>query len=684
MRRRFQVVCGAFGFLFGISVYGLNAEGLDFLVLKANPELDVPLGTSSTIYMPGFGIDGELRFSFPELIGIQPFVSGAYRSFPLPDSAQWTTSSFSLTASSVGLGVGYEYFLAPRLGVGAAVSTGVYSALLASDTSSNLFFKGGLQASYRLSPSFAVTAGASYLNYFYRTGSPSLYEGLSINLSVSLNFAGLRETDNITRDQVDFKPIFPVLYSQYDKNELGRVKITNHEDGDIQNVKVSFFNKQYMERPKESPTIPLMPRGKTEEVPLYALFNTDVLKLTESTKVLGEISVEYEYLGTKRTAKFEEPLRIYNRNALNWDDDQKAAAFVSSKDPAVMRYSKFTAGIIRDSGLPGVNQNLRFALGLFEGLKLMELNYVIDPSTPPYAELRADVSAIDYLQFPFQTLAYRGGDCSDLSIMFTSMLECIGINSAFITIPGHIYIAFSLDMTAEEAKDSFTSVDDLIIKNDNAWMPVEITLLRENFAKAWSVGAQEWRENGNKARFYPLRDAWKIYDPVGAPDQDTKIALPTNEAITDAFKSGMAKLIAKELPPKLADLRSELVKNNYNPRILNKIGVLYARYGQYQEARDQFQTAVQAGFVPANTNLANISFLLKDFAAAKASYEKSLKSNPEDPSAMIGLARTYFELQNYAEAARLYDRVQELSPTLAAQYTYLASKKSTAGTAGGS
>lgn len=43
----------------------------------------------------------------------------------------------------------------------------------------------------------------------------------------------------------------------------------------------------------------------------------------------------------------------YNRNAITRDNDRKVAAFVTAKDPAVMKFSKNTAVLIRDNTCPG-------------------------------------------------------------------------------------------------------------------------------------------------------------------------------------------------------------------------------------------------------------------------------------------------------------------------------------------
>jgi hypothetical protein len=111
---------------------------------------------------------------------------------------------------------------------------------------------------------------------------------------------------------------------------------------------------------------------------------------------------------------------------MTWDDNRKASAFVTARDPAVMRFSKNISGMIRGKGSRAINPDLLQAIGLFESLGLYGLNYVVDPRTP-YTELSRQREWIDFIQFPRQTLEYRAGDCDDLSILYCALLESVGI-----------------------------------------------------------------------------------------------------------------------------------------------------------------------------------------------------------------------------------------------------------------
>ena len=125
-------------------------------------------------------------------------------------------------------------------------------------------------------------------------------------------------------------------------------------------------------------------------------------------------------------------------------------------------------------------------MGIFEAMRLYGLNYVIDPLSS-FVEASKDELFLDYLQFPSQSLIYRAGDCDDLSILYAALLESVGIETAFITVPGHIFMAFSLGLTELEARQAFTSAGDFIYADGKAWVPVEVTIVQDGFNKAFIV-----------------------------------------------------------------------------------------------------------------------------------------------------------------------------------------------------
>ena len=102
-------------------------------------------------------------------------------------------------------------------------------------------------------------------------------------------------------------------------------------------------------------------------------------------------------------------------------------------------------------------------MAIFEALSLYGLKYQIDPSSS-YKDLAGQENVLDYLQFPIETLNYKAGDCDDLSVLYTAILESLAVETAFITVPGHIYTAVALEMSPEAAKRTFASGDSVIYK----------------------------------------------------------------------------------------------------------------------------------------------------------------------------------------------------------------------------
>lgn len=644
------------------------SQAVDSLVFQLTPGILVPIGSSTSLFSIGAEGVFEARLPLPRIAPFFPFVEAGYGIVPTP-------AGKNLTLLTMGLGAGIQQALGSRLGLSVSAGSGYYAATWASEQAGRFYLKGSADLSYRFTPAFSLSLGASYGHYF-GPGEP-LYQAVSASLTGGISIGGLRGGTNIAAQEVTLDPVFPVFYAYYDKKPLGSVTIMNREDGDIQDVTVSFFVKQYMDQPKPCAAFPSLARGRSVQVPLYAILSEQVLRLTESTKVSSDVIVDYSFLGSRRQARFNETLRINHRNAMTWDDDRRVAAFVSAKDPAVLRYSKFTAGLIREAGSAvEVDQNLRFAMGLFEGLRLYGLNYVVDPTTP-YKELSANKGALDYLQFPYQTLVYRGGDCDDLSILYTSILESVGIKTAFITIPGHIYMAFALGTDEAGARGSFLNPDELVYEQGSVWLPVEITLVSEGFVKAWAVGAKEWQDNkkAGAAALITVASAWEAYEPVGIPGEDTRIVLPEADQLLKAYAASLARFTERELSPRVERLRGEIVRSGGGtPALVNKLGVLYARYGMLAEARAEFERGAQAGYSPALTNLGNVAYLQKDYAKALTCFRQVLASAPGNKIALLGLARTQYELDNFSDAESAFAMVAEQDPKLASAYAYLASK----------
>jgi tetratricopeptide (TPR) repeat protein len=483
--------------------------------------------------------------------------------------------------------------------------------------------------------------------------------------------AKYRQYKDLVIEKVELSPVFPVLFKYYDEHPVGTVVVRNKGKIPIENLRVDFFVNQYMDGPKASVEISFLKGGQEARLDVLALFNDTVLGISEATKVQATMAVMVTVAGEQYGSERVETLRIYDRNAISWSDDRRVAAFVAAKDPAVMRFAKNVSSAVKGIGPVAFPDTLLSAMALHDALAVYGMSYQVDPSTP-YTQLSKNESAVDYLQFPGQSLQFKAGDCDDLSILNAALLEALGVETAFITVPGHIYLAFALGLSPAEAARRFQRPGDIIVVADKAWVPVEITLTREGFLKAWETGAEEWRQAGAEARLYPVHEAWAVYEPVGFAGSGAESTPPADALVLDAFRKDLARLVERELAPQEVALNVRLKAAPDDPKLLNSLGVLYARYGQTDKAESRFKAVLgKRDFVPALVNLANLRYMAADMAAARDLYARADKAQPRTPVVTLGMARTSYELGDYAAAARYHAALKALDSGMAASYSYL-------------
>ena len=523
-----------------ISAFPATADG-EFLI-SVYPHFTKPFGQAHEMQ---YGIGGGVKATYRPIKYINLFAEGDYLSMAMPG-----IDPISIVQG--GVGTGYHLDVTDRISFDLNLNVGIYNAK-ANKNVTGVSAGGSLVFSYKLNPSIYLDVGAT-ANHFAAKSSPLMMvnagaaPGLTFNITEMFN-----RSTNLGIDVESLSPVFPVLYSWYENNSFGKVNITNNEDTSISDVVISFYQPQYMAHSKECARIKKINRDETVSVDLVAFFNEQMLELTEKTDTSSYIIVNYSRLGKKLTQTYALDVPVYGRNNMSWDDDRRAAVFVSSKDPAAMQFGKYTASIVRDNLRVDIPVNIQYALGIFEVLNQFGINYVVDPSSA--FEDNVGTSSIDFLQFPYQTLMYRGGDCDDLSILVCSLFEAVGIDTAFITVPGHIFMAFNAGISPEMAKTVFRNTSEFIFIDDEVWVPLEITLSDEGFYKACRYGAREWNSAAAQgtAALYKMRDSWQLYQPISVPGATAYFNMPESDAIALAFSNGMDQWSCGELKPVIAN-----------------------------------------------------------------------------------------------------------------------------------
>jgi tetratricopeptide (TPR) repeat protein len=640
------------------------------LSLEVMPTLDVPIADSAQLFTIGGAVDVGVKYRFPRtVISILGGIQYAYA----PVQA---ATSLSFAAAYAGAGV--QMPLASWISLLGTATGGVYFASY-NDFSKYTTFpypsvNCGLGLRFSLAPSFGLAVAVRYKCCFASLTQSPMYQGLGAVLGVDVALGNLG--GSVEMPTLELRPAFPVFYKHYDDHPIGSLQIKSNLKVPATDIRTQVYIKQYMDSPKVMDIPGTLAPGESKTIDLYALFTPNVLLITEGTKVACEITVSYKVEGQTYEDKKIETLTLWGRNAMTWDDNRKAAAYVTSKDPGVLNFARSVSSYIRSRENRSICDNLQAAIAFHEALDLYGLNYTPNPKTP-YSEVSKQKAVIDFLQFPQETFQYKAGDCSDLSILYGSLFQAVGIDAAFITIPGHIFIAVDSGLTPEQAPKELIPESQFIAYKNKAWIPVEITSIHNGFMKAWELGAKEWAENNpsGQAGFYPIQEAWSVYQPVGLPGADVVISVPQSDSILRAYLNEVQKYLDVALAPAVTRLQDQ-IKASGAVTAMNGLGILYAKYGQTDKAEQEFkQVLALKPYLPAMLNLGHLYFTKGDWKNALAFYQQASGMDPNNGHALLALTRVYEEMQNYDGAKQSYERLKTIDPALANQFAFLGEGK---------
>ena len=680
------LLCIAASCLLG-SVAVADDRGMSIGIYGA-PSVSIPIGNKAYAYSTGYG--GQLAgIAAPSTLPwLNPLIDFTYEYVPINIGSSAALSIMRATA-----GARATMLFGERLSVYGQLALGGYVAVttgMEAPTAANASLLAGIGVGFQLMNDVSLTGGMQFATCF------GTYDSISAHLGITARLAGtgsgavplrevapLRRADTPLTGFVDMTglvlaPVYPVLRKYYDSHPVGQVTLTNVSDADLEDVEVRLRPAAFIDSPKLSARIADLPVGESEVVDLYVLFNESILGVTEEDKIVTDVEVTYR-VGDRQGADLETvTLDTHNRNAMSWDDDEKIAAFVTSRDEEIQRFARHVASIAQSAGLGTISPELQLGMLIHSAIAEQGVAYAVDPLSS-YAELSEDSVAVDYVQFPRQTLYVRGGDCDDLSATFCALMQAVGVNAAFITVPEHIFAAFQLQMSVSEARSTFTNLDQLIFRDDTVWVPVETTVLSDGFVAAWAAGAHEWNADSanGTADFFTVADAWETYDAVAFGVSQIELSLPDANAIRTRFRNELDTFIGREVGPREESLLARLRTNPGNARLRNNLGILYARYGDLDAARAQFQAAVDSnGYVPSMVNLANVWFVSGEFREALQMYQRVLATESDNPIALLGFARAEYELGHFASAQQAHDRLAAIEPDLAAEFPYLGSSDS--------
>jgi hypothetical protein len=646
-----------------------------------------------------YEVSAIFRLPIPSIPAIQPLIQAGMMYFDSRDGevrSQWDHTHLFGT-----LGVGYANRFSKNFEVGVELTLGASEAIfpnLDSQPRGSPNLLASLGGRISLDPSYNTSIDIHpSLKYLHSLSPLDKYNGLILGIGFTANYRLGEDPDaaqsiirSIKFGEAKLPDLFAAMQSYYVENSIGQIEITNTDKYALNNLSIAFFQKGFMDSPTVALNIPELAPGESRSVDLFASFNSQIFTTEGRTPLTGDIVVDYTVRG--KAAHQTQPVSYYlqDKTALTWDDDRKVAAFITPADSALRNYTSFIRQTTKESVVPGFSEALQIAMQVYSALTEIGCLYQVDPISP-YTAAQDDPLIVDSISLPRSTLSRGGtGDCDDLTVLYASLLETAGIETAFMTTPGHIYAAFNTGVQPKDYRSVHPDKNMMLNIEGNLWVPVEITLLgKDDFLAAWRIGMEQYRaldDQPDLRGFYFTRKAQQTYWPVGLRETDLGLQYGSSENIVSGFESSIEKLTDVVLQSYL-----EAAQKSGNKRDYNRLGIVSAQFGRYEQAEKAFNTALSLdrNYLFSHINMGTLYFLKEEYQAALKSFhwaeekllETGKKASPNYLTVLLNISRSYYELENYDRSSDYFEKVTSIDPEKADSFSYLGSTDAAGGRA---
>ncbi|MEP7027014.1 MAG: hypothetical protein ABI960_00325 [Candidatus Eisenbacteria bacterium] len=482
---------------------------------------------------------------------------------------------------------------------------------------------------------------------------------------------------NPSRIRVDRAQVEEVYASQskrYASHPMGSVKLASRSD-EPQVATLSLFVPGLMDAPTEKEIV--MRPKEVKEVPLNAVFGSELLRLDEDKAVQADVRLSYRHKNRTRVEKATTSFFVYRTGAINWDDTRAAAAFVTPNDPVIDGFARAVVQGRDQAFEGGPMRNVMTAMRLFNALSGYGITYVPDPNTP-FSAVSGTKSAVDQVQYPRGLLASRTGDCDDTSVLYCTLLENVGIPTAFLDGPGHILMMFDSGIHPRNALALSVDENLYVVRGDRVWIPVETTMIGKPFLEAWAEGAsiyQRWQSSSD-FRVTPIEAAWAEYIPSLPDTPAPTVTPPSADAIDRRFGADLDTLKAWQaeyLKQKFLQPLDSQPRSARDAGQVNRLALIHALDGRLAEAKTAWDAQLAAD--PANAtalnNRGNIA-LLEGQAVAAADYYERARTLEQDPGTILNQGLAAFARGDEKGADARFEEALALLPDPAAAERLLA------------
>ena len=331
---------------------------------------------------------------------------------------------------------------------------------------------------------------------------------------------------NLTSD--DLNRYFPIL----PQDTIGRIWLKNTSQKPV-TIRIEIFVDDFVSKngTEVAANIELPPMRRVS-VPIRQIVLTrQAVELTQTHPV--ETRVRVSESGGTASRTVSTTIILHGNKMTLLDDISKLSSFISSDNLVVRDFINQIRTKFQDKTwkrkLP---KNLFWAMLLFNSLH--GISYAADPNIP------LESGTIDEIQHPHEMLqrftvkteinsnSNVFGDCDDSTVLYCSILESVGINTALIQFPEHVMMAFDLGNVSLEQAQNLSISDVYIAINGLVWIPIETTMIKDGFVSAWQMAIEQLQGESIK-ELATVESGWAKYGASSIQDETQLFSIPENQ-----------------------------------------------------------------------------------------------------------------------------------------------------------
>lgn len=489
-----------------------------------------------------------------------------------------------------------------------------------------------------------------------------------------------REAPPLSVDNVAIADLFPSLFTRYQSEPAGTVTVTNTGERALTSLEVTA-QMRFLEFETPGETLARLAPGESATLALRLPISSETLTLQESTPVPVNVTVSFRGADGESSVSRLEIITVHRATALTWNESAKLVAYITPRDAVVESYAAPYVAIGGAERI-GLSEKIFRAARISDAVAASGLEYIEDPDSG-ITDVLGNPSVIDTVRFPRTTMRVGYGDCDDTTALLASLLESVGIATAVMTSPGHVFLAFDTGEPEQNRWLFESETTTAIAHGGTVWLPYETTILDEGFLASWEEGSRLYKRYSpdGSVEFIPVSAQRSRFPALPLAPASFSIAPPPQALVDPRYDASVSRLRETLYVANVARLEASLpgAATRARVRTLNQIGILHGQFDERRRARSSFEEAIEADpdYAASYVNLANLSLIEGEPAEALAWIEEAEARRPGGIITTLLRAQAEYLSGNREAASEQMTILQTRAPDLAAQYPHLSGDSGT-------